>query len=65
MADPPVTEEPPSVQPVAPPRPKADDEIDLGATVLPVLVKSYGKQIAGGLVALLALRWLLRRVRGR
>jgi carbon monoxide dehydrogenase subunit G len=39
----------------------ADDALDLGAAVLPVLLKSYGKQLVGGLVALLALRWLLRR----
>ena len=48
------------------PRPAAaptDDAMDLGAAVLPVLLKSYGKQIAGGLVALLVLRWLVRRIR--
>lgn len=41
----------------------SDDALDLGATVLPVLLKSYGKQIAGGAVGLLVLRWLLRRGR--
>jgi len=39
----------------------ADDALDLGATVLPVLVKSYGKQAAAGL-GLLALVLLLVRV---
>ncbi|MDQ6687804.1 MAG: SRPBCC family protein [Actinomycetota bacterium] len=39
------------------------DALDLGATVLPVLAKSYWKQIGGGLLALLALRALLRRLR--
>ncbi len=40
-----------------------DDALDLGATVLPVLVKAYGKQLAAGLAALLLLTWLLRRRR--
>lgn len=49
-----------SAGPAAPPR---DDALDLGATVLPVLLRSYGKQVAAGvagLVALLLLRRLLR-----
>lgn len=41
----------------------SDDALDLGATVLPVLVKSYGKQAAAGLGVLLVLLWLLRRRR--
>lgn len=40
-----------------------DDALDLGATVLPVLVKSYGKQLAAGLGALLALLLVVRLVR--
>ena len=41
--------------------PPADDAIDLGATVLPVLIKSYWKQGAIALVALLViLRWIKR-----
>lgn len=43
---------------------KADapaDAINLGATVLPVLVKSYGRQVAAGLGVLLVLWFLLRR----
>lgn len=51
--------------PVAQPRAVADDgALDLGAAVVPVLLKSYGKQIgaaAGVLLALLLLRRLLRR----
>jgi len=39
----------------------SDDALDLGATVLPVLVKSYGKQLAAG-VGVLALLLLLIRV---
>ena len=38
-----------------------DDALDLGATVLPVLLKSYWKQALGVLVVLLVLRRLLRR----
>jgi uncharacterized protein len=44
-----------------PPGPKSDDAIDLGATVLPVLVKSYWRQALGVIVVLLVLRRLLRR----
>jgi carbon monoxide dehydrogenase subunit G len=41
--------------------PPGDDAIDLGATVLPVLVKSYWKQGVVGLVILLAIvRWIRR-----
>jgi carbon monoxide dehydrogenase subunit G len=38
-----------------------DDALDLGATLLPILVKSYGKQIGAGLAVLLVL-WLVRRL---
>ena len=38
-----------------------DDALDLGATVLPVLLKSYWKQALGVLVVLLVLRRLIRR----
>lgn len=40
-----------------------DNALDLGATVLPVLLKSYGKQIAGALAGLVLLRMLFKRVR--
>ena len=43
----------------------ADDEpaLDLGAALGPVLLKTYWKQAAGLLVALLVLRWLVRSMR--
>ena len=37
------------------------DALDLGATVLPVLLRSYGKQAAAGLGLLVLLIWLVRR----
>lgn len=40
-----------------------DEALDLGATVLPVLLKSYGKQAAAALLGLLAVRWVVRRLR--
>lgn len=43
--------------------PANDEALDLGATVLPVLIKSYGKQIAAAVAGLLVLRWLVRRRR--
>ena len=57
--------EPPAPKHLAePPRPAAqDDSLDLGATVLPVLVKTYWKQAAGVLLALLVLRWVVSRSR--
>lgn len=45
------------------PAPSGDDALDLGAAVLPVLLKSYGKQLALGVVGLLVLRWVVRRIR--
>ncbi|MCH1867701.1 SRPBCC family protein [Nocardioides sp. CFH 31398] len=38
-----------------------DEALDLGATVLPVLLKSYGPQLAGGLGVLALIIWLIRR----
>jgi carbon monoxide dehydrogenase subunit G len=43
------------------PPPQSDDALDLGATVLPVLAKSYWKQALGVLLVLLVLRRILRR----
>jgi carbon monoxide dehydrogenase subunit G len=40
-----------------------ESALDLGATVLPVLVKAYWKQLAGGLLAALVLKKLLGRRR--
>lgn len=44
-------------------RETGDDALDLGATVLPILLKSYWKQVAGVVLALLVLKKLLRRNR--
>jgi uncharacterized protein len=38
-----------------------DDAIDLGSTVLPVLVKTYWKPVVGLLAALIVLRWVVKR----
>jgi uncharacterized protein len=40
-----------------------DGALDLGAAVVPALVKAYGKQVAAALAVLLVLRWLLGRRR--
>ena len=50
-------------EPVEAPRAASeDDALDLGATVLPVLLKSYGKQLAAGLGVLLVMLLILRRL---
>ena len=50
-------------EPVEAPRPSPDDDaLDLGATVLPVLVKAYGKQLAAGVGVLLVMLLILRRL---
>ncbi|MFT3872874.1 MAG: SRPBCC family protein [Nocardioides sp.] len=46
-----------------PPPPTHEDAIDLGATVVPILVKAYWKQAAAVLAGLIVLRWLVRRRR--
>ncbi len=51
----------PPARPAAPPK---DDAIDLGATVLPVIIKSYAPHVVGALVAVL-LGYLLGRRKGR
>jgi carbon monoxide dehydrogenase subunit G len=53
--------EPPAPVAPAPPAAGADDALDLGATVLPVLLKSYWRQALGAVLVLLVLRRLLRR----
>ena len=50
---------PPAAQ--SQPAAQRDDALDLGATVLPVVIKAYWKQLAGALLALVVLRWLVRR----
>lgn len=53
--------EPPVVESVkgtaAPPR---TDALDLGATVLPILLKAYWKPLAGALLVMVVIRWLRR-----
>ena len=44
-----------------PPQPAQDDALDLGATVLPVLAKTYWRQAVALVLVLLVLRRLLRR----
>ena len=53
--------EPPGTGTPAASAPAANDALDLGATVLPVLAKSYWRQALGVLLVLLVLRRLLRR----
>jgi hypothetical protein len=43
------------------PAPGQDDALDLGATVLPVLLRAYWKQLAGAVLVVLVLRRLLGR----
>jgi carbon monoxide dehydrogenase subunit G len=58
---------PPAPQPVQPsepapaPIPSSNDALDLGATVLPVLVKSYWKPAAAGALVVAVLVWLISR----
>ena len=53
---------PPAPRPVAPrPAPAQDDALDLGAAVIPVLLKGYWKQGLAGLVVVAILVRLLRR----
>ena len=62
--DPGPTAQPAAGQRAAAPRPappKADDALDLGTTVLPVIAKMYAKQIVAGVLALVVLRWLWGR----
>lgn len=54
---------PPPRSAAAPSPKKADDALDLGATVLPVLIKSYGKQVAVGVGVVAIVVWLIRRCR--
>ena len=49
---------PPPAAPVAS-RPKNDDALDLGATVLPILFKSYWKQLVVALVVIVLVIWLI------
>jgi uncharacterized protein len=59
----PVVRAAPEPAPAPAPAPPADDALDLGATVLPVLVKGYWRQAAGVLAGLLVLTLVVRRLR--
>ena len=61
---PPVPAAPRPVTPLRPPPPGNDDALDLGSAVLPVLLKSYGKQVGAGLGVLLVLLVIRRLLRG-
>ncbi len=50
----------PAPRPAPRPAPPADDSIDLGTTVLPVLVRSYGGYVVAGVVGLV-IGWLIGR----
>lgn len=52
---------PPPPTPLRPPPPTEPEALDLGSAVLPVLLKSYGKQV-GAVVGVLAVLMLLRRI---
>jgi carbon monoxide dehydrogenase subunit G len=54
---------PPAAPAPTRPPPPADDALDLGSAVLPVLIKSYGRKAAIAVVALLGLRAVVRRLR--
>jgi len=60
-AAPPVAEAP--ARPTAPQPPHAAEALDLGATVLPILLKTYWRQLAAGFVVVVVLWRLLRRRR--
>ncbi|WP_244930013.1 SRPBCC family protein [Nocardioides sp. W7] len=62
---PPAAAPPPRPAPSRPPpaRAQAPDSVDLGAAVVPVLVKAYGNVVAAAVVGLL-LGWLIGRRRG-
>jgi uncharacterized protein len=47
--------------PAPPPPPPGDDALDLGATVLPVLAKTYWRHALAAVLVLLVVRRLLRR----
>ena len=54
--------EPASAMPPPAPRPPADDDaLDLGATVVPVLLRTYGRQLALAALFLALLVWWRRR----
>ncbi len=61
VATPPTPEPDAGAAAARPTPPQADDALDLGTTVLPVVARMYGKQILAGVVFLVVLRWLWGR----
>jgi carbon monoxide dehydrogenase subunit G len=57
----PVAARPAPTPPPARPQPKADDAINLGTTVLPVLARTYGKYVAGAIIVIAVIWWLIAR----
>jgi uncharacterized protein len=57
----PAASPPPAPAPAPQPTSQGDDALDLGATVLPVLLKSYWKQGAAGLAVIAFIIWLISR----
>ncbi|MCL2542678.1 MAG: SRPBCC family protein [Nocardioidaceae bacterium] len=55
----------PQPPPAAGPTPPDDDALDLGAAMLPVLLKTYGRQAAVALLGLVGVWVLIRRLRRR
>ena len=51
-------DEPPIAAQAAKPEPEPQPQLDLGTTVLPVLIKRYAPQIVAAIIAL----WILRRI---
>jgi carbon monoxide dehydrogenase subunit G len=49
----------PRPSPAPPPQPR--ETLDLGATVLPVLIRSYWKPVVAGAIALATIGWLIKR----
>lgn len=54
---------PQTATPGAPQAAGSDDALDLGATVVPILLKTYGKQLAAAVGVLLLIAWITRRRR--
>ncbi len=58
---PPTAAAPPRPVTTAPKHAAEDDALNLGATVLPILAKTYWKQAAAALAAVLLVWWVVRR----
>jgi carbon monoxide dehydrogenase subunit G len=58
---PPASPVPPAASPAATPGGGADDALDLGRTVLPVLAKAYWKPVLAAIVVIVVLIWIFTR----